>query len=371
MLFEYQRWLFFLWLLAFNVQGADIGNPQKFLFAGDKDDNIIDIVDLAKKKFVHRIKTDYTVDSIVVTPYAPLLFYTNIENKVVVAYNLETQKVAREISLDMVPRNMVLDTTGTKIAITDSEQGGFVLLSTYHQAIAFELADFPATTDVLFDPNEIDIYYSNDQTGAVGIIDINLQETFEMQLEDGKPAKLSSPSRSLDGRYVYVANQASGEVYGINAYSKIIYKTFTIGTSPARPYTTPEGTFLYLLDDVTGRFVSFEQHRFTEYTDIEFNKGIDLVAVGRFDRLNLFLSSSGRQYHLYDNLARKTIATGHLRGTPVAVLASADGRTAYVALQNSPQIAALDLESQELDYIPVTNSGIKAFALGLSNTVCH
>ena len=81
----------------------------------------------------------------------------------------------------------------------------------------------------------------------------------------------------------------------MNAFSKVIYRTFDIGARPARPYTTPEGVFLYMMDKATGRFVSIEQHLFTEFDDEIIGEGIDLVTVGRFDRMNLLASSEEPQ----------------------------------------------------------------------------
>jgi len=147
-----------------------------------------------------------------------LLFYSNIEKQIVVVYNLKSKEKIKTIVLPIVPRHLVLDTTGTKIGITDSVAGGFVLLSAYAQEIMFTLPDLPPTADVLFDPNDIDIYYSNNQGGSLGIIDVNLKKTFEMKLVDNGAGDFSSASRSLDGRYVYVANNNSGEVYSLNAY---------------------------------------------------------------------------------------------------------------------------------------------------------
>jgi DNA-binding beta-propeller fold protein YncE len=249
--------------------------------------------------------------------------------------------------------------------------GGFVLFSPYAADIIFTLEDFPPTSDVLFDPNEVDIYYSDSQTGSIGLIDTNTQRTFEMQVTDNVGQDLSSPSRSLDGRYVYVANNDTGEVYSINAFSKVIYRTFEIGTSPARPYTTPEGVFLYMMDKETGRFVSVDQHRFEQYEDIVVGQGIDLVTVGRFDRMNLLSSSENKNFFVYDNVRKDIVESGQFRHTPLDTQGSADGRTAYVAFKDSPQIAIVDLENHSIKYISAGINGIGAFGIGLSNNVCH
>ena len=219
------------------LAAVDISNPQRLMFVADAVDPIIDVIDLQANEVVFRIETKHRVDDLIATPFAPVLIYTNLERQLVSMYNLETQELAKEVVLPMVPRHMVLDTTGSKIGFSDSEAGGFVLFSAYGGQILFTLEDFSPTTDVLFDPNEVDIWYSNDRDGTIGLIDSNVKQTFEIEVTDELGQMLSSPSRSLDGRYVYVANETTGEVYSVNAFSKVVYRTFDIGARPARPYT--------------------------------------------------------------------------------------------------------------------------------------
>ena len=358
-------------LSAAPAGAADISNPLKLMFVADARDNVIDVIDLDSRETVFRIETRYPVDGVVVTPFAPVLVYTNIERKLVSLYDLEEQKLAMEVTLSMTPRHMVLDTSGTKIGFSDSEDGGFVLFSAYDGQVMFALADFPPTRDVLFDPNEAEIFYSNGKTGAIGVIDTNLQRTVEMPVADSPDQMLSSPSRSLDGRYVYVANETTGEVYSLNTFSKVVYRTFEIGSAPARPYTTPEGLFLYMMDKESGRFVSIEQNRFEQVADTIIGEGIDLVTVGRFDRLNLLASSENRRYFIFDNIRQAVVESGEFRHTPLDAQGSVDGRTAYVAFRDSPEVAIIDLEDREITYVRATNTGIGAFSVGLTNNVCH
>jgi hypothetical protein len=350
---------------------ADLSNPANFMFVSDREDKLIDIVDLTKRKTVYRIETDYVVDHVIATPYAPLLVFFNIENHIATFFDLRSKEVFNEITLPIAPRHAILNTTGTKIGISDSQDGGFVLLSAYTQKILFNIEDFPPTGDVLFDPGEVDIYYSNNANGSLGLIDENTQRTWEMKLTGEESADLSSPSRSLDGSKIYVANNRTGQIYNLNAYSRNIYNTFEVGASPVRPYTTPEGIFLYMMDRESGRFQSLDQHQFEPYIDTYIDEGIDLVTVGRFDRMNLFLSSENPRYHIFDNTAKKVVTSGELKATPIGSQGSVDGRTTYVAFADIAEIAAIDLENFEIEYISATENGAGAYGIGLSNNVCH
>ena len=370
---EMRAWavLVLVLIAAVNVEAADISDPTQFMFVGDRTENFIDVVSLDDAEVVQRIPTSIHADHIVATPFAPILVYADIEARKMVFYNLREQMEKVVLDLPLVPRNVVLDTTGAKIGITDDVDGGFALIHAYKMSIEFAISEFPASPDVLFDPNDVDIYYSNPATASLGLLDMNTHQTYEMPLSETVPTPLSAPSRSLDARYVYVSNLSTAEVYSLNAYSRIIFNTFEIGGVPARPYTTPQGAFLYMMDEKSGHFVSVEQRGFTEFASVSLGHGADLVAVGRFDRMNLLMSTAHRQWSVFDNVTQKIVASGEFRGRPIATLGSADGKTAYVAFADLAEVAAVDLEGQAISYIPATDNGSAAFTVGLSNNVCH
>ena len=350
---------------------VNIDNPQKLAFVADRLDGLIDVIDVDKGKVVFTIETGFRVDQLLVSPYTPTLLYANKDLKALVFYDLSSKQAVEKIELSMTPRHLVLDTTGLKAGVSDDLDGGFALFSLTTRKLLFFLPDFPATGDVLFDPNDVDVYFTNPASGALGSLNINTRRWAEMSLTDTPKQSLSPPSRSLDGRQIYVANKSNGEVFNINTFSQMIFKTFNTGSSPARPYTTPQGTFLYLMDEASGRVLTQEQGTFKEYADIPFGHGINAVAVGRFDRYNLFLSTRHPHYYFYDNLVKAQLVSGAFPGVPLKVLGSADGRTAWVAFSDLAKVAMIDLENQAIRYFPVTRNGAGDFTIGLSNNVCH
>ena len=112
--------MLFLLLFSSSVTAQDISNPLKLLAVGDRKENLIEIVDVTKGKSVHRIETTYRPDHILMTPYAPILMYTNTEAKVAVFYNLESRRETGRLELPLSPRHVVLDVSGGKAGITDS-----------------------------------------------------------------------------------------------------------------------------------------------------------------------------------------------------------------------------------------------------------
>lgn len=360
-----------LFCFSFNANAQDISNTQSLIFVADKSDNIIDVISVNSLDVVYRIETSVQPNHVLATPFAPVLIYTNTESKQLVIYDLKNKNESKVINLPLIPKHVVLDTTGTKVGISDDQGGGFALINALGQSIELALDDFPPTSDLLFDANESDIFYSNAATGSIGILNTLNSETFEIPLTDQADQQLTAPTRSLDGRYIYVGNITTGEVYSLNAFSGAIFKTFEVGGTLTRPYTTPEGAFLYMIDEENGRLVSVEQQGFTQFADVSFDQSIDLVTVGRFDRLNLLASTNNKQWALFDNVKQSIVEQGEFNSRPINALGSADGKFAYVALQDSAELAVVNLEKGSLEYVAVTDNGSGAFTLGLSNNVCH
>ena len=346
-------------------------NTPDFLFVADSKENLIDVISVHDHKVVYRFKTDYHVDQILATPDAPMLIYSNIEHKRLVVYNLLNQTVYKDVELPISPRHMVLDTTGFKLGISDSVDGGFVLFNAYSMEAMLEVPDLVPTSDVLFDPNEVDIYYSNNRTGAVGLIDSNTGKTWEMSLY-GTPteSQLSPPSRSLDARYIYVADQKSGQVFALSAFTQEVLQSYDF-KAPARPYSTPAGYFLYMLDKQSGKFTVIEQNQFTPFAEVDLPTGVDTVVVGQFDRMNLLLSSQNKHYYLFDNASKRVTLEGEFEYTPLTAQATVDGKKAFISFSDAPLVAALDFDTGAVSYIKATNTSVGISAAGLSNTVCH
>ncbi len=119
------------------------------------------------------------------------------------------------------------------------------------------------------------------------------------------------------------------------------------------------------------QYIGNQQVDYFNIADTPIIENADLVAVGRFDRYNLFASTKHRDFELFDNARLGAIRSDSFSHTPVDVAGSADGRFAYVAFGDAPRLAIFDLEQQQIEYLEASVNGIGAMSLGLSNNVCH
>ncbi len=365
--------IFFCFGSSSLLSQTGISNTLDLLFVSSNKVNQIEIIDLSQNDSIAVIDTHKQVHELFATPFAPVLIFTSLEDNTANFIDLRNLSIASEMSLDVIPEFGVMDPSGTKIAFTNLSEGGIQYISAYGASTIFTIHDFPPTSAVLFDTNEIELFFSGYQNAWIGFLDLNTQVYSEIELPIiSERALLSSPSRSLDGRYIYISNNLSGEVYAINAFSKIIFNSFQIGDMPARPYTTPSGSFMYMIDQVSGRFLSVDQNQFNVYFDGTLSSNLNLITVGRFDRFNLFMGTTTNNYLLFDNVTLNIVDAGNFAGIPIETFGSVDGRTAYIAFADTPNISVYSLENQSIGLIETTiKTGFDAMTVGLSNNVCH
>jgi hypothetical protein len=371
------KYLSFFFLFFFSAitygQVNDIHNTLNLFFLADGIAQKIEIIDINTEESIYVIETDKSIHEVFATPFAPVLIFSSLEDSSINFIDLRSMEVAKELILNSPPMHGVLDPSGTKIAFTNSLDGGFEYISAYSGERIFSLDDFPATGPILFDVNQVELYFSSINDNWIGFLDLNTKRYSEIDLPlSGQSAfELSSPSRSMDGRYIYIANTSSGEVYVLNAFSKIIFKAFYVGSQPVRPYSTPEGSFLYIVDEASGKFISVDQNQFNTFYEGMVPPGTNLIAVGRFDRYNLFLSTHTKNYAIFDNVRQRVTDQGMLEGTPVAVYGTVDGRSAYIAFKDHKDMVKLSFENQEIAAISTNLNSVTAMTVGMSNNVCH
>ena len=354
-------------------QTEAIRNTLNLIFLADGLEQKIEIIDINTEKSIHVIETSKSIHEVFAAPFAPVLIFSSLEDSSINFIDLRSMEVAKELILNSLPMHGVLDPSGTKIAFTNSIDGGFEYVSAYSGERIFSLDDFPATGPTLFDVNQVELYFSSVNDNWIGFLDLNTKRYSEIDLPLNNQSnfELSSPSRSMDGRYIYISNTTTGEVYVLNAFSKIIFKAFYIGSQPVRPYSTPEGSFLYMVDEASGKFISVDQSQFNTFYEGEVPAGTNLIAVGRFDRYNLFISTHTKSYAIFDNVTQTITKKGMLQGTPVAVYGTVDGRSAYIAFQDYKDMVKLSFENQEIVPINTNLNSVTAMTVGMSNNVCH
>ena len=135
---------------------------------------------------------------------------------------------------------------------------------------------------------------------------------------------------SDDGKTVYVTSEAGDLVHAIDADSGAVTRDVVVGSRPRRLAATPDGKELWVTAELSGE--------------------VDIIDRGRF-------VVTGTISFLPPGMRKSDV-------TPVGLIMTRDGKTAYVTLGHAAHVAVVDVPARKvLGYILV---GKRAWGLALS-----
>ena len=184
----------------------------------------------------------------------------------------------------------------------------------------------PETFDL--HPNGRHLYISNEEDAAASVFDVETGEHIA-EFETGEEPE--GVQFTSDGKLVFVASEAANLVHVIDVEQQAVIKDIVVNTRPRRFALTPDETELWVSAELAGM------------VDI-----IEVPSLSVVDRI-MFRPTGFRKEQV----------------TPVDVLITKDGKTAYVALGRANHVAVLDVRRREvIDYVLV---GKRAWGLALTH----
>jgi YVTN family beta-propeller protein len=168
---------------------------------------------------------------------------------------------------------------------------------------------------------------SDEESSSVSIIDIN-QNIIVKEVPTG--AEPEGVMVSEDGKTVYVTSEVGDLVHEINAEGGYVTRDVVVGTRPRRFAATPDGKELWVSTELAGEVSIIDRQKF--------------VATGKVG----FLPPGMRKSDV----------------TPVGLVMTKDGKTAYVTLGHANHVAVVDVATRKVSsYILV---GKRAWGVTLS-----
>ncbi len=94
--------------VAEGAAAVDISDTRRLLFVGDREANVIAVVDPRRAERIDLIETPSPVHALIVTPHAPLLLYANRDERVLHIFNLATRQWLERIALPVKKGDAIL-----------------------------------------------------------------------------------------------------------------------------------------------------------------------------------------------------------------------------------------------------------------------
>jgi PQQ-dependent catabolism-associated beta-propeller protein len=254
------------------------------------------------------------------------LFISSEKDNGLVVVDSAKAEVTGAIPLCKRPRHMQFTPDRTKLMVACSDDHKIVVMDVASRKIVeqIDVGEDPETFDV--SPDGRMLYASNEEDALLTAYDlVAKKKVFEVKV-GGEPEGVKV---SADGKTVYVASEVASLVHVIDVATRKVVKNIKVGKRPRR----------FLLTDAGELWVSNELG-----ASVSIIRTSDHTVQGKID----FKPPGMRTEDI----------------TPVGMVLSPDGKTAYVGLGKANHVAAVDVATKKVgDYVLV---GKRAWGVAVS-----
>jgi PQQ-dependent catabolism-associated beta-propeller protein len=256
------------------------------------------------------------------------LFISSEKDNGLVVVDIARAEVTGAIALCKRPRHMQFTPDRTRLMVACSDDHKIVVMDVASRKVIeqIDVGEDPETFDL--SPDGRMLFASNEEDAKLTAYDlVARKKAFEVKVG----AEPEGVKVSADGKTVYVASEAASLVHVIDVATRKVVKNIQVGKRPRR----------FLLTGAGELWVSNELG-----ASVSIIRTSDNTVQGKID----FKPPGMRAEDI----------------TPVGMVLSPDGKTAYVGLGKANHVAAVDVATKKVrDYALV---GKRAWGLGLSRS---
>ncbi|GGH25675.1 membrane protein [Alsobacter metallidurans] len=215
------------------------------------------------------------------------------------------------------PRGMLRLPDGKSLVVACGNDDTIAVYDLASHTLLKRFRDIPDPETFDLHPNGRDLYISNEDDSEATVLNLETGEVTAHHATGPEPeGVLATP----DGKSVFVASEAGNLVHVIDTASGKVVKDIITGSRPRRFALAPGGKELWVSCEISGI--------------------VDIIDVET-------LASKGQINFLPKGMRREQV-------TPVDLVITRDGKTAYVALGRANHIAVVDVGTRAVkDYILV------------------
>ncbi|MFB3134243.1 MAG: PQQ-dependent catabolism-associated beta-propeller protein [Rhodospirillales bacterium] len=255
------------------------------------------------------------------------IYVTNEKSSTISVLDIATSKVTRSFKTCRRPRGIHFSKDRKQFYVGCADDNVIVVYETATGKLIKRIRGIeePETFDL--SPDGKTLYVSNEEDATATFVDVASGKVFA-EVETGEEPE--GVQVTADGSTVYVASEAANLVHVIDTETAKVTADIVVGTRPRRFALTPDEKELWVSAELAGQVDIIDTRTNRTTGDIVFKP------------------------------------TGFRRNevTPVDVLMTADGKTAFVALGRANRVAVVDVASRQVtDYILV---GKRPWGLALS-----
>ena len=256
-----------------------------------------------------------------------LIFISNEKGNNLLVLDPKTYQVVKDIKTSRRPRDMHFSADRSKLYVACGDDDVIDIVDVAKLEVVGKLATGPSPETFAIDEKRRRIYVAAEENATVSVIDID-RNTIVQEIPTG--AEPEGVFLSEDGKVLYVTSEVGDLVHMVDTESGKVVQDVVVGTRPRRFAATPDGKDLWVTAELSGEVYIVDRAKFAVAGKVE------------------FLPSGMRKTDV----------------TPVGIVMTRDGKTAYVTLGHAAHVAVVDVPGRKvLGYVLV---GKRAWGVTLS-----
>lgn len=350
---------------------VDLADYDRYVYVPDRAAPRVAVIDGWKEILATELALPGIPGPVLVSEDADMLVASLPTERALAFVGLRDQKVPPVLNLGFATDALVVNHRGAELVAVDGAGGRAALVSLDTGSEIRRLEGLEPPLSATFSADGRRLFLTTGE-GTVRLLDLPAGTDAGKVKAAGPGGGVSALTRTPDGNMGFVSDADAGSVSVLDLAGRRVMKTLPAGNGASRAYGTASGKYMLVPNqgDDTVSLISM-----TELDVVATLPGSrDMVSVntGWFETLAVVLGREKAEAVLLDLDERKEIATLKLPGKPGPGVVTPDGAKLFVALDDTGQVAAIDLKTRSVSKI-LDDIGRKPFGavMGRSNNYCH
>ncbi len=332
----------------------------QYLYVPNRSSSDVAVIDHATQRLIARIEVGKVPHQVAVSDRLGRLIASNTADNTVSIVDLATLRPVATLELDHEPEHMELSPDGLVAAVGNIGAGTVSLVS-------LEEPREVARVDGLIEPHNLTfsldgslLYVANLGADHVSVVDVALGRVVN-EIPVAEPTALAAKggtgaeyqgiinvTRTPDGRLGFAAHGEGNVMAVIDLRSQRKIKSLELGELPWRAYSTADGRYMLVPNNGDATVSVISTSSLEVVATLPGAEDMTGINTGWFETLAFVIGRADNKLVVLDLEAMAAVGEIALPGTPETGVTSPDGKTLYVALSDTDQVAVIDVGRRQL-----------------------
>jgi hypothetical protein len=256
---------------------------------------------------------------------------------------------ASRIALPAPAQLLTLGTGGRMVAATDLNGGTIMLIDLVQGCVAATISHLPKLRDVMFGDKDLLLYIAAEQSGSVGVIDVETARLVRhIPTLHPTAAGLRSLTRMPNGRRLLAQPQGGGPISVLDAEQGTPVTGIAAGPGAVGAFPSGTGKFVLVPDAAQARLAIFRSDTLHDPVVLPGAPDATGVSSAWLDSVAFMPSRERRRVLVYDLDTLRLAGELPLPGPPTRGAVTSDSRKLYLPITDPPQVVVVDGETRRI-----------------------